>query len=161
MNAPRALPLVITVDAACAPSATATQNPTDASTPGVPTTPDVPSAPDVPSCPRVLLPRRSPRCSWPPPSRPSTAPLVASQSAAAYAPVDGASFGALRAPLPRYVHDELHASLRCGVLACGFARARCPGCGRDKLVAFSCKKRGVCPSCGGRRMSETAAEQVT
>jgi hypothetical protein len=65
------------------------------------------------------------------------------------------------APLPRYVQDELHASLRCGVLACGFARARCPDCGRDKLVAFSCKKRGVCPSCGGRRMSETAAERVT
>ncbi|MBK6534624.1 MAG: transposase [Deltaproteobacteria bacterium] len=65
------------------------------------------------------------------------------------------------APLPRYVQDELHASLRCGVLACGFARARCPDCGRDKLVAFSCKKRGVCPSCGGRRMSETAAELVT
>ena len=65
------------------------------------------------------------------------------------------------APLPRYVQDELHASLRCGVLACGFARARCPGCGRDKLVAFSCKKRGVCPSCGGRRMSETAAELAT
>ena len=41
------------------------------------------------------------------------------------------------------------------------ARARCAGCGRDKLVAFSCKKRGVCPSCGGRRMRETAAERVT
>ena len=63
--------------------------------------------------------------------------------------------------LPRYVEDELHAYLRCGVLACGFARARCAGCGVDKLVAFSCKKRGVCPSCGGRRMSETAAELVT
>ena len=65
------------------------------------------------------------------------------------------------APLPRYVEDELFAYLRCGVLSCGFARARCAGCGADKLVAFSCKKRGVCPSCGGRRMSETAAELVT
>jgi Transposase zinc-binding domain len=27
----------------------------------------------------------------------------------------------------------------------------------EKLVAFSCKKRGFCPSCGGRRMAETAA----
>lgn len=26
-----------------------------------------------------------------------------------------------------------------------------------KLVAFSCKKRGFCPSCGARRMAETAA----
>lgn len=34
---------------------------------------------------------------------------------------------------------------------------RCEGCHADKLVAFSCKKRGFCPSCGGRRMAETAA----
>ncbi len=27
----------------------------------------------------------------------------------------------------------------------------------EKLVAFSCKKRGFCPSCGARRMAETAA----
>lgn len=32
----------------------------------------------------------------------------------------------------------------------------CAGCGRDELVAFSCKGRGFCPSCGGRRMAETA-----
>ena len=30
-------------------------------------------------------------------------------------------------------------------------------CHAEKLVAFSCKKRGFCPSCGGRRMAETAA----
>jgi hypothetical protein len=28
------------------------------------------------------------------------------------------------------------------------------------LIAFSCKKRGFCPSCGARRMSETAAHLV-
>ena len=28
------------------------------------------------------------------------------------------------------------------------------------LVAFSCKRRGFCPSCGARRMSETAAHLV-
>ncbi|MBK6529602.1 MAG: transposase [Deltaproteobacteria bacterium] len=61
--------------------------------------------------------------------------------------------------LPRYVIEEFDAFLRCGVLACGFMRARCPGCGHDRLVAFSCKHRGVCSSCGGRRMSETAARQ--
>ncbi len=38
-------------------------------------------------------------------------------------------------------------------------RARCGGCGHDRLVAFSCKHRGVCSNCGGRRMSETAARQ--
>jgi len=61
--------------------------------------------------------------------------------------------------LPRYVVAEFEALLRCGVLACGFMRARCAGCGHDRLVAFSCKHRGVCSSCGGRRMSETAARQ--
>ncbi len=61
--------------------------------------------------------------------------------------------------LPRYVTEEFESLLRCGVLACGFMRARCAGCGHDRLVAFSCKRRGVCSSCGGRRMSETAATQ--
>ncbi len=60
-------------------------------------------------------------------------------------------------PLPRFVAEEFRAYLRCGVLAHGFARARCASCGHDLMVAFSCKLRGVCPSCGGRRMSATAA----
>jgi Transposase zinc-binding domain len=34
---------------------------------------------------------------------------------------------------------------------------RCEACHAEKLVAFSCKKRGFCPSCGARRMAETAA----
>ncbi|MBA3564841.1 MAG: transposase zinc-binding domain-containing protein [Gammaproteobacteria bacterium] len=34
---------------------------------------------------------------------------------------------------------------------------RCESCHAEKLVAFSCKRRGFCPSCGGRRMAETAA----
>ena len=63
-------------------------------------------------------------------------------------------------PLPRYVVEEFRAYLRCGVLAHGFARVRCAGCGHEHLVAFSCKLRGVCPSCGGRRMSATAADVV-
>ena len=31
--------------------------------------------------------------------------------------------------------------------------------GRDFLVAFSCKGRGVCPSCNARRMAESLIEQ--
>ena len=65
-----------------------------------------------------------------------------------------------RAGLPRYVRRELSAYLRCGILAHGFARVRCGSCGKDALVAFSCKGRGFCPSCGGRRMAETAAHLV-
>ena len=28
------------------------------------------------------------------------------------------------------------------------------------LLAFSCKRRGFCPSCGARRMSQTAAHRL-
>lgn len=63
-------------------------------------------------------------------------------------------------PLPRYVENELRGYLRCGVFAHGFVRARCDGCGHELLVAFSCKGRGVCPSCAGRRMANTAAHLV-
>jgi len=59
--------------------------------------------------------------------------------------------------LPRFVEAEFRAFLRCGWLAGGFARFRCTGCGDDRLVAFSCKGRGFCSSCGGRRMAERAA----
>jgi hypothetical protein len=58
--------------------------------------------------------------------------------------------------LPRYV-GELRAYLRCGIHAHGFLRARCRECGKELLVAFSCKRRGVCPSCNARRMCGTAA----
>jgi Transposase zinc-binding domain len=44
-----------------------------------------------------------------------------------------------------------------GILAHGFLRLHCGDCGHDKLVAFSCKRRGFCPSCGARRMAQTAA----
>src|SRR5262249_48615622 len=64
------------------------------------------------------------------------------------------------APLPRYVEDEFREYLRCGVLAYGFVRARCEFCDHDLLVAFSCKRRGLCPSCAGRRMSNEAASLV-
>ena len=42
----------------------------------------------------------------------------------------------------------------------GFLRVKCDACQAEKLVAFSCKRRGFCPSCGGRRMTERAAHLV-
>lgn len=63
-------------------------------------------------------------------------------------------------PLPRYVIEEFEGFLRCGILANGFARVHCCGCGYDRLVAFSCKLRGICGSCIGRRMASTAAHLV-
>jgi hypothetical protein len=62
--------------------------------------------------------------------------------------------------LPGFVEQEFHKFLRCGSLGGGFARFRCTGCGFDRLVPFSCKGRGFCPSCGGRRMAERAAHLV-
>jgi hypothetical protein len=56
-----------------------------------------------------------------------------------------------------YVGKAFAKYLECGIFAHGFARARCGDCGHDFLVAFSCKGRGVCPSCNARRMAETQA----
>nr|WP_238157921.1 transposase zinc-binding domain-containing protein [Klebsiella pneumoniae] len=36
----------------------------------------------------------------------------------------------------------------------------CEHCRAERLVAFSCKKRGFCPSCGARRMAESARHLV-
>jgi len=64
--------------------------------------------------------------------------------------------------VPASVEREFRRFLRCGILilAWGFCRARCPACGQDFLVAFSCKARGLCPSCNARRTAETAAHLV-
>lgn len=64
------------------------------------------------------------------------------------------------APVARFVEREIRAYLACGVLAHGFIRVHCDDCGYDRLVGFSCKGRGFCPSCGGRRMADTAAQLV-
>ena len=56
-----------------------------------------------------------------------------------------------------YVRQAFRKYLECGIFAHGFARARCDDCGHDYFVAYSCKGRGVCPSCNTRRMVETAA----
>ena len=64
------------------------------------------------------------------------------------------------AGLPEFVAREFREFLTCGVLAHGFARVRCRSCAFERRVPFSCKGRGFCPSCGGRRMTERAAHLV-
>jgi ribosomal protein S27E len=59
--------------------------------------------------------------------------------------------------LPKYVRSEFEEYLKCGRLEYGFLRVRCEDCHHEHLVAFSCKRRGFCPSCGARRMAESAA----
>jgi hypothetical protein len=41
--------------------------------------------------------------------------------------------------------------LNCGILCHGAARVYCDNCEDSLLVAFSGKKRGVCPSCMAKR----------
>ncbi|MCB9881922.1 MAG: transposase zinc-binding domain-containing protein [Planctomycetes bacterium] len=65
-----------------------------------------------------------------------------------------------RNPFPSFIRREFHEYLTCGLLAAGFLRVHCPSCKQDALVAFSCKRRGFCPSCCARRMSDTAAHLV-
>ena len=45
--------------------------------------------------------------------------------------------------LPRIIEEEFRGFLRCGLLAGGFARSHCAGCGLDRLAPFSCKGRAV------------------
>ncbi len=61
---------------------------------------------------------------------------------------------------PYYVEKELRDLIGCGDMWRGFARLRCGTCGHELLVPFSCKHRGVCPSCTGRRMADQAAYLV-
>jgi hypothetical protein len=62
--------------------------------------------------------------------------------------------------VPGFVERELRSFLKCGILANGFLRVHCDACRLDRVVPFSCKGRAFCPSCGGRRMADTAAHLV-
>ncbi len=53
--------------------------------------------------------------------------------------------------------DALERFTECGVLRYGAVRYRCPECGHDVFVAFSCKRRGVCPSCDAKRSAVITA----
>ena len=63
-------------------------------------------------------------------------------------------------PPPAYVERAFRRYLECGILADRFARTHYDACEHDFLIAFSCKMRGVCPSCNTLRMVETAAHLV-
>ena len=63
-------------------------------------------------------------------------------------------------PVAGYVEEEFRGYLECGLLCFSFARAVCMTCRTGFVVAFSCKGRGVCPSCNGRHMAQTATHLV-
>lgn len=56
-------------------------------------------------------------------------------------------YGALR----HEVLGALDKYLNCGILLHGAARAVCPRCNHSILVAYSCKRRCLCPSCDAKR----------
>jgi hypothetical protein len=55
--------------------------------------------------------------------------------------------------LPKHVVQEFEEYLKCGILAHGFLRLKCGDCKAERLVAFSCRGRGFCPSCLGKRQA--------
>ncbi|MDP3238304.1 MAG: transposase zinc-binding domain-containing protein [Myxococcales bacterium] len=57
--------------------------------------------------------------------------------------------------MPRRVRREAEAYQRCGEVRYGFVEVACEECQKARLVAFSCKGRGWCPSCTNRRAVET------
>jgi hypothetical protein len=73
-------------------------------------------------------------------------------------------FLAEHGPLHKRVRKLLADFVRCGDLHFGFLRLRCqnPDCPSkaERLVPYSCKARGLCPSCGQRRSIQWAARMV-
>lgn len=57
---------------------------------------------------------------------------------------------------PLFIHQEFDEYLKCGIPEFGFVRTYCYQCQCSGIVAFSCKRRGFCPSCAGRRMNDEA-----
>jgi ribosomal protein S27E len=52
------------------------------------------------------------------------------------------------------IQEVVEKYLDCGNPMSGFARIRCPDCGEERLLMFSCKTRGFCPSCHAKRREE-------
>ncbi len=63
-------------------------------------------------------------------------------------------------PLHPRVIDLYERFLQCGDFHFGFLRLLCGDCGHERLLPFSCKARGLCPSCGKRRAIEWAERMV-
>ena len=59
---------------------------------------------------------------------------------------------------PPSVLQHLQRYIECGIARFGVMRFRCPKCGEDLFVAFSCKKRGFCPHCDAKRATIIMAD---
>ncbi len=63
-------------------------------------------------------------------------------------------------PVPGYVERDLRKFLECGILAHGFARARCEKCAPYSLVAYSCKEWGSLRSSAAGSPADLDGEQL-
>jgi hypothetical protein len=61
---------------------------------------------------------------------------------------------------PQFIEKTFRTYIDCGRIELGFCRVVCLSCKYERIRAFSCKCRGVCPSCDARRMNDTAAHLV-
>ena len=52
------------------------------------------------------------------------------------------------------VREVVEKYLDCGNPRSGFARIRCPDRREERIVMFSCRTRGFCPSCHAKRIEE-------
>lgn len=62
--------------------------------------------------------------------------------------------------LPHFIKNEFSSYLDCGEFKNGAVRLHCKACNHNQFLPFSCKKRGICPSCSSRKMHSTAANLV-
>lgn len=62
-----------------------------------------------------------------------------------------------RQVLPGFIERTFRALLDCGLPEKGCLHLKCGHCGHQELVAFSCKLRGVCPSCTTRAANDGSA----
>ena len=61
--------------------------------------------------------------------------------------------------LPNFVHRTFASYINCGQLKNGFSRLYRKNYQYNRLVTFSCKRRGICPSCMARTMTQRAHRQ--
>ncbi len=89
------------------------------------------------------------------PRRPEASPLwqLVAHHAQTFLEVYDGRYALRYGPLRAVVRRALEGFHRCGVLAWGFARVRCPECRHEYLLAFSCKQRCLRPSCHAKRQA--------
>ena len=75
-------------------------------------------------------------------------------------PVSPATISPITALAGTLVRTTADAYLDCGRCEGGFCPLKCDACGTERLLAFSCRRRGLCPSCAARTAALAAQHLV-